>query len=143
VTEHFGVYAVWWQVGRIVLVRKARGPYDGLLDLPGGSPEPGESQLETLRRELREECGVELARVVDRAPFEFHVGRDSSGRPIDFTHSGVVSRVEVAGDVAHGIAAEDVRGVVLATAADARMFSPLVVEALRRFPELSPRASGK
>ncbi|WP_432885556.1 NUDIX domain-containing protein [Kribbella sp. CA-245084] len=137
-TEHFGVYGVWWQEGRIVLVRKARGPYDGLLDLPGGSPEPGESEAATLRRELREECGVELARVVDRAPFEFHVRRDASGRPIDFTHSGVVSRVEVASHVVHGIAAEDVRGVVLATAADARMFSPLVVEALRRFPELSP-----
>ncbi|MER7246351.1 NUDIX domain-containing protein [Kribbella sp. NPDC000426] len=138
-TEHFGVYAVWRQEERIVLVRKARGPYDGLLDLPGGSPEPGESEVTTLRRELREECGVELVRVVDGAAFELQVDQDSSGQPIDFTHSGVISRVEVAGDVVHGIVAEDVGGVVLATADDARMFSPLVVEALRRFPELDPR----
>jgi ADP-ribose pyrophosphatase YjhB (NUDIX family) len=140
VTEHFGVYGVWWQDGRIVLVRKSRGPYVGLLDLPGGSPEPGESEVSTLRRELREECGVELARVVDRARFEFHVDRDSSGRPIGFTHSGVISQVEVVGHVAHDIAAEDVRGVVLATVADGGRFSPLVVEALRQFPELSPQA---
>jgi ADP-ribose pyrophosphatase YjhB (NUDIX family) len=141
--EHFGVYAVWWQEGRIVLVRKARGPYVGLLDLPGGSPEPGESEVLTLRRELREECGVELGRVVDRAPFEFHVDRDSFGRPIDFTHSGVVSRVEVASHVVHDIAVEDVRGAVLAAAADAIRFSALVVEALRRFPELTPRAGAE
>ncbi|TDC21873.1 NUDIX domain-containing protein [Kribbella albertanoniae] len=57
-TKHFGVYGVWLQAGRLVLVRKSRGPYDGLLDLPGGSPEAGESEVDTLRRELREECGV-------------------------------------------------------------------------------------
>lgn len=44
--------------GRAVLRRKARGPYLGLLDLPGGSPVPGESPEETLRRELIEERGV-------------------------------------------------------------------------------------
>jgi ADP-ribose pyrophosphatase YjhB (NUDIX family) len=137
-TQHFGVYAVWQQEGRIVLVRKARGPYEGLLDLPGGSPEYGESELTTLRRELREECGVELGRVLDSAAFEFHVGRDSSSQLIDFTHSGLVSRVEVAGPVVQDIAAEDVRGVVLATAGDTQMFSPLVVEALRLFPEFIP-----
>ena len=126
-----------------MLVRKARGPYEGLLDLPGGSPEPGESELVTLRRELREECGVELTRVVDSAAFEFHVDRDSSGRSIDFTHSGVVSRVEVASPVVRDIEAEDVRGVVLATAADARMFSPLVVEALRHFPDPPTRPTAQ
>jgi hypothetical protein len=55
------------------------------------------------------------------------------------THADV-SRVEVSSHVVHDIAAEDVRGVVLATAADARRFSPLVVEALSQFPELTPRA---
>jgi hypothetical protein len=46
--------------------------------------------------------------------------------------------VEVVSGVVQDIAAEDVRGVVLATAADAGMFSPLVVEALRHFPDLAP-----
>jgi len=46
--------------------------------------------------------------------------------------------VEVASHVVRDIVAEDVRGVVLATAADASRFSPLVVEALRQFPELTP-----
>lgn len=81
---------------------------------------------------------MELVRVVGSAPFEFRVDRDSSGRPIDLTHSGVVSRVEVASRVVRDIAAEDVRGVVLATAADTPIFSPLAVEALRHFPEVIP-----
>lgn len=51
-TQHSGVYGVWTQDGKLVTVRKARGPYTGLLDLPGGSPEPGESPEQTLRREL-------------------------------------------------------------------------------------------
>ncbi|WP_329004900.1 NUDIX domain-containing protein [Kribbella sp. NBC_00709] len=136
--KHFGVYAIWQQKGQLVLVRKTRGPYEGLLDLPGGSPEPAESELTTLRRELLEECGVELTQALDSTAFTFHVDRDSSGHPINFTHSGVVSRVEVAGPVVQDIASEDVRGVVLATAADTHLFSPLVTEALRLFPSLAP-----
>ncbi|MFI5731237.1 NUDIX domain-containing protein [Kribbella sp. NPDC051587] len=135
---HFGIYGVWRQAGRLVLVRKARGPYDGLLDLPGGTPERGESTDATLRRELWEECGVELTHVLETARFEIRVGRDSSGRPIDLTHAGLISRVKVEGPVVLDIAAEDVRGVVLATAADEAVFSPLVSEALRQFPDLRP-----
>jgi ADP-ribose pyrophosphatase YjhB (NUDIX family) len=135
---HFGIYGVWRQAGRLVLVRKARGPYDGLLDLPGGTPERGESADATLRRELREECGVELTHVLETTRFEIRVSRDSSGRPIDFTHAGLISRVQVEGPIAQDIAAEDVRGVLQATAADAPTFSPLVCEALRQFPDLRP-----
>ena len=41
-----------------MLVRKSRGPYTGLLDLPGGSPEHAESIIHTLSREIKEETGV-------------------------------------------------------------------------------------
>ncbi len=57
---------------------------------------------------------------------------------IDFAHTGVISHVEVLGPVVHDIAAEDVGGAVLATAADTAMFSPLVLQALRHFPDLTP-----
>jgi ADP-ribose pyrophosphatase YjhB (NUDIX family) len=131
-TKHFGIYGLWHQDTRIVLVRKTRGPYTGLLDLPGGSPEPGESELTTLRRELQEECGVDLTRVLERTTFEFNVQRDSAGHPIDFTHTAVVSHTEVAGPVVHNITAEDVQGAVLATPDDTATVSPLVLMALEQ-----------
>ena len=50
-TTHFGVYGLWKQDDRLVLIRKLRGPYSGLLDLPGGSPECNETEDQTLARE--------------------------------------------------------------------------------------------
>lgn len=44
---HYGVYGAWCQNGRVVAIRKARGPYTGMLDLPGGSPEGDETSEET------------------------------------------------------------------------------------------------
>jgi 8-oxo-dGTP pyrophosphatase MutT (NUDIX family) len=136
--RHFGVYALWQQEARLVLVHKARGPYEGLLDLPGGSPEPGEPPLITLRRELHEECGVSLTRVLDTRTFEFQLTRNSAGQPINFTHTGLITLVEVNDPVTQDITAEDVRGTALATAAHTHLFSPLVHEALRHFPHLTP-----
>ena len=49
---HRGIYGVIRREGKILLIRKKRGPYTGLFDLPGGSPEKGESEERTLAREL-------------------------------------------------------------------------------------------
>jgi 8-oxo-dGTP diphosphatase len=45
--------------GRILLARRAADPGAGLWDLLGGFMDEGEDPLETLRRELREETGLE------------------------------------------------------------------------------------
>jgi 8-oxo-dGTP pyrophosphatase MutT (NUDIX family) len=87
--HHFGVYARIRTAGRILLVHKTRGPYAGLLDLPGGSPEPGESWTQTLERELHEELGTQPSVTGEFTPFSFHVEQTSSGTPIDFHHEGV------------------------------------------------------
>lgn len=57
--KHFGVYGVCIHEGRILCIRKTRGPYRGRFDLPGGTPEEGESLVETLRREMIEETGFQ------------------------------------------------------------------------------------
>ena len=52
-----GVYGVVPTEDHILLVEKGRGPYTGQWGLPGGGMDPGETPLETLKREMLEETG--------------------------------------------------------------------------------------
>ena len=113
VEQHFGVYGAWTQDGRIVTVRKARGPYTGWLDLPGGRPDAGESLLAALQRELMEECGIRPAAVRSWHPFRFAVTKASDGRPIEFDHRGHVALLAPDGRVRRVRHVEDVAAVEL------------------------------
>jgi ADP-ribose pyrophosphatase YjhB (NUDIX family) len=55
-----GVAVLVHAAGRLLLVRRARPPAAGLWAFPGGRLELGESLEAAARRELREECGLEL-----------------------------------------------------------------------------------
>lgn len=46
--------------GRVLLTRRARDPYAGMWDLPGGFLDEAEHPLDCLRRELAEETGLEV-----------------------------------------------------------------------------------
>jgi NAD+ diphosphatase len=46
--------------GRLLLARRAHDPWRGYWDTPGGFMEEGEDPIEALRRELREETGLEV-----------------------------------------------------------------------------------
>ena len=61
IKNHFGVYGVCLQDGRLLCIEKTRGPYQHRYDLPGGSQELGEGLTETLKREVMEETGYTLS----------------------------------------------------------------------------------
>ena len=73
-----GVGAVVIHEDRALLIRRGHVPEKGQWSLPGGALEVGETLLEGVRREVREETGLEVApvaliEVVDR------ISRDAEG----------------------------------------------------------------
>jgi mutator protein MutT len=48
-------------IGNVLLVERGRPPSQGLWGLPGGLLDLGETLAEGVRREVKEECGVEIA----------------------------------------------------------------------------------
>jgi ADP-ribose pyrophosphatase YjhB (NUDIX family) len=58
--KHIGAYALAIKDDRVLLIKKARGPYTGKWDLPGGSLEFGENPLNGLSREILEETGLTI-----------------------------------------------------------------------------------
>jgi mutator protein MutT len=56
-----GVAAVIWNAeGDVLLIRRAKEPRKGQWSLPGGKLEFGETLIEGVRREVREETGLEV-----------------------------------------------------------------------------------
>ena len=81
---HIGVYGLIIQDDKILLIDKVGGPYDGLLDLPGGSFEFGEASEEALKREFEEEVGI--------IPTEYELF-DADSVIADWNYKGTLIRV--------------------------------------------------
>ena len=99
VDTHVGFYGVIIHDGKIALIKKARGGYKGLYDLPGGGIEHDETPLEALTRELMEEIGVSIvkAELLDAVSKTFKW--DVNDKLIqDLHHIGILYRVEIESD---------------------------------------------
>ena len=65
--------------GKILVVRRARSPANGLYTLPGGVVEVGETLMEAVAREVREETALEIEPVA-LAGFRETIVRDADSR---------------------------------------------------------------
>jgi 8-oxo-dGTP diphosphatase len=114
VMTHEGVYGIIQKNNQILLVKKNRGPYLGLFDLPGGRIEAGETIDEALVREIREETGIQSISWSSLTEFE-HIGDYVvSGKHIKLHHKGVIYQVTSFDDsqINLNIHCEDVNGAI-------------------------------
>ena len=98
--SHQGIYGIVHRDNQILLIRKARGPYTGLYDLPGGSPEAGETPEQTLIREIKEEtnCNVISYTLMGEKTIFFSSFTKASGETGCLQHTGILFNVKVAGN---------------------------------------------
>ncbi len=74
-----GVGAIIEEGGRVLLIERGQEPLKGVWSLPGGAVEVGEYLKDAIRREVREETGLEVEAVSVAEIFE-RIMPDPSGR---------------------------------------------------------------
>lgn len=109
---HLGVYGVIEKNGHILLVKKSRGPYKSMWDLPGGRPSHGESIFQTLKREIFEETGIQISKALLYRNEAFLVEYKDSETLISLHHTCLIYNVLEFDDSAlkENIVEEDVAG---------------------------------
>ena len=60
--KQLGAYGIVIKNNKILLIKKHGGPYDGKLDLPGGTIEFNEKPSHALIREFKEEVGIDITK---------------------------------------------------------------------------------
>lgn len=92
--KQLGTYGLIIKDEKILLIKKFGGPYDGKLDLPGGTIEFCERPEETLKRELMEEVGIEAVDYqlfdADSVSFEWQFKEDVL---VKVHHTGIFFKV--------------------------------------------------
>ncbi|MBP5344358.1 MAG: NUDIX domain-containing protein [Alphaproteobacteria bacterium] len=98
--SHKGVYGVIRKNNQILVIRKARGPYTGLYDLPGGSPEDNETPEQTLAREIKEETNCNLISCTNKREktIFFSQFTKESGKTGCLQHTGILFDAIISGE---------------------------------------------
>ena len=108
--KHLGSYGLIIKNQKILLIKKFGGPYDGKLDLPGGTIEFCEKPDVALKRELLEEVGIEIKNYelfdADSDSFEWDV---QAGASVKVHHIGIFYKIsEYTNEIKEAIAIDDI-----------------------------------
>lgn len=107
--RHIGAYGLLINDNKILLIKKKTGPYDGLLDLPGGTIEKNERPIKSLEREFKEEVGIDIIKEslfdVDSVSFNWNYNNET----INVHHIGIFYKIEkYNGDILNEISVDDI-----------------------------------
>jgi ADP-ribose pyrophosphatase YjhB (NUDIX family) len=92
---NLGVYGILTKGEDVLVVKKGRGPYKGLYDLPGGRIEFGEKVEDALKREYQEEAGLNIKEITFVGHNEYFCQfTNDVGELKDFHHIGLYFVVE-------------------------------------------------
>ena len=103
-----GVGALIFEGAKILLVERAKEPLKGYWSLPGGVLESGEKLEAAIRREVREETGLEVETLSMFEIFE-RIMPDAGGRPeyhyvlIDYVCRPTGGQLQAASDVSRAV----------------------------------------
>jgi len=97
---HLGVYGIVKQNNKILLIKKAIGPYTNLFDLPGGGIEFGETPEQALIREMAEETGLHITNYkLDSCDSVcFWHSSTSDGSSAELHHIGIFYNITIESD---------------------------------------------
>jgi len=126
-----GAYGLLLQKGKIALVTKIKGPYEGLLDLPGGEIEFGESSSEALKREIQEELAVKAFDLTIYDSYS-NLGIFEKDTPFKFHHLGIIYKVNQFTSI-EGSISEDIWDWYLIDKLSNGSLTPFAQQALESF----------
>ncbi len=110
---HVGIYGILNVDDKILVVKKSRGPYKNLFDLPGGKPYHGENLLDALKREFLEETNILIKKCTLINNFSFLISYlNEKNENCQFYHIALLYLIDSADTKKHNptIAEEDVFG---------------------------------
>lgn len=129
---YIGTYGVVVDKKKILLVMKKKGPYRGLLDLPGGGLEFGESILEALKREFIEEVCLSIDDIEWLDNMTHCSVTKEYGKPVEFYHIGLIYKIRHFITVKNCQADEEFNWYDVSSLQDNQL-SPFATIALKKF----------
>lgn len=136
---HTGVYGIIQKKEAFLLVEKTRGPYKGLLDLPGGKMEHGETTADTLIREIKEETGIVPTEwdLFDNLTFSHHYSENEQA--ISFHHLGLIYNISKFDEdnFSSRICKEDVAGCKWVSVFDENILTPFAKHIIQQISQKS------